>query len=1655
MLITRELNGGMWLDAHERNQPPGTTREVWNGEWFNERHGGFGLTNKGGNIKAADITGECVGYHRLPERNATVFFVKDAGSAIYLFHHDTNEMQFVARDTEFGCDWKFDACQWIGYGQCVHKPMTPCQEINLYWSSGCEYRTANLDELLDPLRRTRYVDHCEEFELLPCRPGPRVNARKLEGGGRDLQAGQYFVAARFVDTDGNAGNWGFIEGPVFICSDHNDPIREEFSRESIRIKIDALDRRFNQVQVAVIPPAGSQPGDTGYIIYAGGYNTNGITVDYYSRHQHTQPISLLEIITKKNIKLRGLNLVQSDGTLHLYRTLDRPNLDYQRRANQAEVRYVVYAVPGHLAHNYRGLCPDENYWIGVQFKLCDGTYTRVFSIPGRTGGGNTVLCGECALPQGQTANNSSRTVTHRTYEDVVATYCATHGTSTTEREDDLPVECVDPEAELEPRSTESLPDCVTHETEQQTMSDEFEAIETDAGTFDDCIDCGAATSIPDVARVRNIFTRILEMFQDLVKTDAEVEADCSQGDATNLPEAAAQLFSEGVNNAEFDEELLYRGAQEQLGGSANLQGAGSGGGSAPNGETTASDIAADPYSDGCGREAFTPIVVGEGLFAVCESAFTYPETLDCQGEKIYGELAGLPIRGHKTPSLAQEPAWISSQDGVESKYDPTNLPQNETFCFFLGLKVVIPSLPTTEELGHIPLDVNEPYRIVYVKREPHNRTVLQHVYVVNTFEGRKRNKIYAVPKNAVNSFELIDNNIDDDGDKRGVEWSRPLYVGYGPSVCLDEGVPAADYIKVEHEIYGTGQRYGLWAEGEEPESVNTQRLDRRGCRQAINLNHRTRRAEEYHCVKGITRAKYDEIVQNDDNISHPLLNKNREEGLYMELTERINPLTMGKTGQHDNSWVGDGLYHDAPVYNAAAYLVALKRINTQQYGALEAAKYSDLGLKSRGSLTVSGLVGDTYVQKYSHRRESFISDKVGNFLNEDFPATATDEFLGAASVYPRSVCSPYNRRNYRMKEFLGFWNEHELPESGDKKAPKNMANLHPTMNSTEAAAQTAADTDVYYWRTLTTLNHMWMVSDINLHCRTTGEPELREIYYEHRHGVEVDSSINDVLPSEAWLDDFHSELVQPSKRQSAIKASIRTFLIVVLPQLLLGGAIAATGLELGMTLLTVPFFGVLWQLLVYNIFTNAKLGRLLGIPECYIDDSGAQEHDALRGQAPEFCKYNYGFSSTNDYNLFYGLPDPYVTCVCNNCADENDITNVVYSSNRQIPTSPIDAYKNFQALQYFGLRSGTGVMQLIVPFEGALLAITTDGVYSIHQKQTTIPTSGGAAALGESQFLESPRMIHEGAMGGFAGTSDPKAAIITPFGVPFIDSEAKRLYVLGEGLDDISGESRGLSRRFNRVMGFCTEGCRDEMNPAGIHYTMGYEPRHETLWFTKHDGDKSFTALYDLASKKWKSFNSAVPDFYFWDRENLYSVKSNAIWKHVDTNYGNYYGQQYPFVMDIVGSSETGLPFEWTSLIIDTEINAGCVRDRKLTFNRMLMWNSYQTTGWVDLRQVDPRDHRERMKVDATRPKIDRVDTIWRVNELKSFEVDQDQEVWSCGGCDPFATYTGITDPTQNWRISKSIYNLWFGQRFEYDNTNQINAFRIHNLVTPLTKKLA
>jgi hypothetical protein len=149
---------GMYQDSLPHLQPKGTFRYARNMVFGDREAKGYGMSTEESNKLIHDYGKKIVGGKYIESLDATVLFLEDG--SIHLFDHTKEESTFVAQDKEFGCNWGFQGCEWIRPDV---KTDQPCNEVKVYWSSGCDYYVVNLAEMLNPKRKAALVESIKCF----------------------------------------------------------------------------------------------------------------------------------------------------------------------------------------------------------------------------------------------------------------------------------------------------------------------------------------------------------------------------------------------------------------------------------------------------------------------------------------------------------------------------------------------------------------------------------------------------------------------------------------------------------------------------------------------------------------------------------------------------------------------------------------------------------------------------------------------------------------------------------------------------------------------------------------------------------------------------------------------------------------------------------------------------------------------------------------------------------------------------------------------------------------------------------------------------------------------------------------------------------------------------------------------------------------------------------------------------------------------------------------------------------------------------------------------------------------------------------------------------------------------------------------------------
>lgn len=1501
-----------------------------------------------------------------------------------------------------GCNFDFTGC---GRVNLEYNFWNNCHELHIEFSHKCEYYTVNLDEMADPKRRAAM--NCQDLRTFKCDCIPSGRAIGMEGGGAGLPNGKYSFVCRLIDKDGHRTNFFNISNEISIGSDKNKP--GELSDQYIRFYVEGLNCRYGTMEVVVIKHVGGTVKP--FIVEKIHYNTNGISYEYRGDNGREIPISIEEITVKKVNYLQGRELKLHDGRMFYFQIKNNKNLHVQKYANVVGVHLPVYRIPSTEAHKYAGLQPYEDYLPALVYQFCDGTESHA----GPLGGGSTRLETRNGLePRTNETDGSGRNDPGADRREPPPTTPGTgtgtpggpgrppgrgegeeeegEGEGSGTGEEGAPDTSVGggtgvvnfdkndhdkytPYDQLDPHSQKHQNDgyhsdgCITQPTKdpagsgcepmgkslldglEQAANDMPDDSEMGVG---DCLDCGNPSLLDKFK------TAVGRMFGGLFKgisisiSRNRKNKNAAKDSGDKVKKFAQQIGDELKSEEVWDPRRIkttFRNNKTFADGGPSF--------THDKGGTMGEKV-----------DNINMYFVGDVEPEWVETKTLYPLTKDCSGGFIYGALAGKPVRLMRVPSITY---FKSNTVGAKNNRQ-MGIDETDGYVYMIGMRVTNVMIPPLSETGK-PLCDQQPWKIVYIPRDPLNSRVTACGIVIDTFAGDHNGRSHAIMRNGVNGPENIDRYIQKGGDDHNHEGTdntgANIYGIISPDLLLGKIPLVANKFQQIGVLYGDGWRHEQYAESTKDVGYTGQNIDQRGTRQTINL-HSFRPVFREFDILGITKVPGDSTVSGARGIGMPILNISRESTVAMRLSGSLNI-------EKDTSFMADGLDHWGPVRYANAPVGYLINEMDRQYGSLVNARYADLGLYAKGnSMSAEGLVGDSHVGCFNIRRTAYISNLVGN-----------------------KTFIPSPRHWSGIARFLGFGDVTQPPDSGDERDPKNHANRHPGVGIMDTTGEGRGS--IYYPGVLKTLVYFFIQSRVNAYYRQRGDGE-GEVHARNLGDLYLDSDVPKGTPWEkSWLNRMYIEIMRCSKMLNSLRPALRIFALIGIP--LLAGFYVfhiEGNLDAMLTLLLRVLIVLAIWVAAILIFTPSRINQMFGITEHLNDNQGGADRANFRQYEDNYMKYNSVYNKGSSLAPSIGISDPFNVCDCADCSEAkyyrpggvptNGVNNLIYYSARQYENTEINAFRNVLDGDYGEMQTNSSQIQALKSVDNTLWAITTDRPYRLSYDGD--PQSNGLDyLLGNGRALGTPLGVDEGIREGSFGTIDPNAIEITPAGMFYIDAKSNSLILFNGGQFDIIS-NMGCSTLFQNNLGFCNQvKCRDQGN-KGVWYTLGYDPELKRLLVTKRDGGAggSWTMSYSIEAKKWISAHSYLPDMYLWSRKKLYSLKDNVIWRHNEKDSKQtFYGKHKPFAVWFHSNNLEPLgsylaPTKYAHIELHTvarDLKSGALKN--YTFNKGAWGTSYQMTGThlLDSKHYrcegfkDIRDRKFVMNIERPNP------GLWRINGFK------------------------------------------------------------------------
>ncbi len=249
--------------------------------------------------------------------------------------------------------------------------------------------------------------------------------------------------------------------------------------------------------------------------------------------------------------------------------------------------------------------------------------------------------------------------------------------------------------------------------------------------------------------------------------------------------------------------------------------------------------------------------------------------------------------------------------------------------------------------------------------------------------------------------------------------------------------------------------------------------------------------------------------------------------------------------------------------------------------------------------------------------------------------------------------------------------------------------------------------------------------------------------------------------------------------------------------------------------------------------------------------------------------------------------------------------------------------------------------------------------------------------------------------------------------------------------------------------------------PYGNYHLFLYNQADDKFYYAMvvpGSGDPGLVKVFELKnigtkqgwtmsySDGWTSFHDYVPELYIHDNQNFYSVLNATdkyeMWKHNSKGkYLDFYGEQKQHILDIVGLKNPLVPKIHDNIILQTIATKEDVEQRYVTFNKIVIYNSRQSTGEQILKVVDAVEEADYMMAAVENKPgeliLKKLEKDWRINGFRDMVIDYTKSLF-------LKTTSGkvvnddVINLEKDWDQLEKFKDKYLRIRLIFDNKNDI-----------------
>lgn len=274
-------------------------------------------------------------------------------------------------------------------------------------------------------------------------------------------------------------------------------------------------------------------------------------------------------------------------------------------------------------------------------------------------------------------------------------------------------------------------------------------------------------------------------------------------------------------------------------------------------------------------------------------------------------------------------------------------------------------------------------------------------------------------------------------------------------------------------------------------------------------------------------------------------------------------------------------------------------------------------------------------------------------------------------------------------------------------------------------------------------------------------------------------------------------------------------------------------------------------------------------------------------------------------------------------------TNTITWSKEKHLGEDVDTWTNITMASTLDLDGTKGKVNKLLTFKDQIFAFQDKGISNIlFNSRVQIPVSDGVPVeISNGMKVDGSRYISDN-----IGCQNKNSIVATPSGVYFLDSESNGVYLLADGLTNLS-TNKGFDIWTKEVSKDPSFKSLYDKNEKDVYFTT----KDYCLGYSEKLGQ--FTSFYDYNDVE-TMFNIGT---------GFYSIKANSkgdqsIYQHSVGNYNEFYGEIKPYYLTIISNDDPQVDKVFTNL--DYRADFFDSKNNYLeneSFDTLEVWNEYQS----------------------------------------------------------------------------------------------------------------